>query len=89
METKNNRGRPRRNQQENLTMVDEYLPKVHIVMRFLSKANVSNYESGETSGSELDAVLSGWVEKGYSIVHVIYAGTNVEGYGIIFVLQRN
>ena len=88
MDNHRHRGRPPKNLQE-ITMAEEFLPKVHVVMRYLSNMNISNPATGEVSGAEMDALLSDWVLKGYKIVYATSAGANPNGHGLIIFLQRD
>ena len=88
MNTNGKRGRPRKIQQENI-MAEVNLPKIHVVMRYISSQNISNPETGEVSGAELDAILSNYVDLGYRIVYATYAGMNPNGHGVIIFLQRD
>jgi hypothetical protein len=91
MENIRHRGRPRKIEtdiQETI-MAEEYLPKVHVIMRYLSNMNISNPATGEVSGAEMDAILSDWVVKGYKIVYATSAGQNPNGHGLIVFLQRD
>jgi hypothetical protein len=83
------RGRPRKNNGNLILKENSMLPKYKVVMRFVSNMNISNPATGEVSGAELEAVLAGYVEKGYHIFSTTYAGQNPNGYGVLFILERD
>lgn len=94
MENLSKRGRPRKLEtddalQETKLVAEEYLPKVRVVMRFLSKMNISDPATGEVSGVEMDAILSHYVDLGYRIVYATYAGDNPNGHGLIVFFERD
>lgn len=73
---------------ENLTKIMvEDVPKVHNMVRWISKTNRSQPEMGIWTASEVDAHVSAWVEKGYKLFNTHYVGESPDGaYGFMYVL---
>lgn len=84
------RGRPRKEankntiQQEN-TMSNGTLPKVHHFIRYLSKTGLT-IPGGAFSVAEVDAYLSEWLEKGYELFNTHFVDQNPEGFGVLYIL---
>lgn len=84
------RGRPRRNillntiSQEN-KMSNGTLPKVHHIMRYLSKTG-NTIMSGAFSIADADAYLSEWIDKGYELFSTHFVDQNAEGFGVLYIL---
>ena len=90
------RGRPRKNTllmkdgniilQENI-MTDPNLPKVHHILRYLSKTGAT-IPQGAFSIADTDAYIGEWLDKGYELFATHYVEQNPEGFALLYVLIR-
>lgn len=89
------RGRPRKIQltddgklilQEKI-MIDTNLPKVHHILRYLSKTGAT-IPQGAFSISDTDAYVGEWLEKGYELMNTHFVDQNPEGFGVLYILVR-
>lgn len=81
-------GRPRKTTitlEENKSMEEK---KIRIVVRFLSKKNLTDPSTGEVSGRDFEKILENLYDEGYHIVTTHYLGETVEGYGVLVILQK-
>jgi hypothetical protein len=62
-------------------------PRMHQIMRYIGKSDKSNPKENVYSGAEIDEYVSSWLNKGYKIVNTHYLGDNIEGYGMLYVLE--
>lgn len=89
------RGRPRKidwNAHENTTlqeniMFDPNLPKVHHILRYLSKTGAT-IPQGAFSIADTDAYIGEWLDKGYELFNTHFVDQNPEGFGLLYVLVR-
>lgn len=68
-------------------MPDEYLPLIHHLTNWISKAGRTNLDEGFISVKEADERVGAWVKKGYDILHTLYLGENPHAYGVLYVLK--
>ena len=86
------RGRPRKITNENTIfkeniMFDPNLPKVHHILRYLSKTGAT-IPQGAFSIADTDAYIGEWLDKGYDLFATHYVEQNPEGFALLYVLIR-
>lgn len=86
------RGRPRKINNETLNlqekiMADPNLPKVHHILRYLSKTGATIVQ-GAFSIADTDAYIGEWLEKGYELFNTHFVDQNPEGFGVLYILVR-
>lgn len=89
------RGRPRKiNWTENKNLIpqenimfDPNLPKVHHILRYLSKTGAT-IPQGAFSIADTDAYIGEWLEKGYELMNTHFVDQNPEGFGLLYILVR-
>ena len=66
-------------------MASEYLPKVHHIVRYLSKNSIT-IPQGAFSIADTDAYISEWLDKGYELFSTHFIDSNPDGFGVLYVL---
>jgi hypothetical protein len=72
---------------ESITMFDPSLPKVHHILRYLSKTGAT-IPQGAFSIADTDAYIGEWLDKGYELFNTHFVDQNPEGFGLLYVLVR-
>jgi len=68
-------------------VVVDGLPNVKQIIRYISK-QFANPQEGHYSVGEIDAYISEWMDRGYTLFNTHYIGEAPEGYGVLYVLVR-
>ena len=68
-------------------MTDPNLPKVHHILRYLSKTG-GTIPQGAFSIADTDAYIGSWLDKGYELMNTHFVDQNPEGFGLLYILVR-
>lgn len=65
-----------------------FYPSVHVMIRWISRSNISAPDLSYQNYMEVDAEVGAWLLEGYKLINTHFLGENPEAFGVMFILAK-